>query len=96
MRAIARPRPFGPSDALPPCTQNHSLRLPGAAGAVRPVASGKSGEVSVFVTLLPKLLSAIALSALITFAGLAIEWDRRRRNVRLPIRSHAPRNRGAH
>lgn len=44
---------------------------------------------------MPKLLSIIILGALTALAGFAIEWDRRRRVVRLPMRTHAPRNRGA-
>jgi hypothetical protein len=44
---------------------------------------------------MPKLLSLIVLAALTALAGLAIEWDRRRRVVRLPMRTHAPRNRGS-
>ena len=43
---------------------------------------------------LPKLLSIIVLGALSALAGLAIEWDRRRRIVRLPMRSIVLRNRG--
>ena len=45
-------------------------------------------------TYMPKLLSFIVLGAVTALMGLAIEWDRRRRNVRLPMRAHAPRHRG--
>lgn len=45
---------------------------------------------------MPKLLSLIILGALTALVGFAIEWDRRRRVVRLPMRTHALRNRGSH
>lgn len=44
---------------------------------------------------MPKLLSIIILAAVTALAGCAIEWDRRRTITRLPMRSHALRNRGA-
>lgn len=44
---------------------------------------------------MPKLLSIIVLAAVTALAGAAIEWDRRRTTARLPMRSHALRNRGA-
>jgi len=43
---------------------------------------------------MPKLLSMLVLGALTALTGIAIEWDRRRRVARLPMRSHALRNRG--
>ena len=43
---------------------------------------------------MPKLLSILALGAITALAGVVIEWDRRRRVARLPMRSHALRNRG--
>lgn len=43
---------------------------------------------------MPKLLSIIVLGGLTALTGIAIEWDRRRRVARLPMRSHAQRNRG--
>jgi hypothetical protein len=51
-------------------------------------------EALVIESYMPKLLSILALGALTALAGVVIEWDRRRRVARLPMRSHALRNRG--
>jgi hypothetical protein len=51
-------------------------------------------EALVNDTYMVKLLSILILGSLTALAGLAIEWDRRRRTARLPMRALAPRNRG--
>jgi hypothetical protein len=53
-------------------------------------------EALVIDSYLPKLLSLLVLGCLTALTGVAIEWDRRRRVARLPMRSHALRNRGVH
>jgi hypothetical protein len=51
-------------------------------------------EALVIDSYMPKLLSILLFCGLTALTGIAIEWDRRRRVARLPMRSHALRNRG--
>jgi hypothetical protein len=50
-------------------------------------------EALVIDSYMPKLLAILVLGGLSALTGIAIEWDRRRRVARLPMRSHALRNR---
>lgn len=51
-------------------------------------------EALVIDAYMSQLLTVLLVGALTALTGIVIEWDRRRRVARLPMRSHALRNRG--
>jgi hypothetical protein len=88
------PEHSGPPDALSWRPEKDST--PAAGGCSQSVhRQGLAArEALTMDTYMPKLLSIIVLAAITALAGFAIEWDRRRTIARLPMRSHALRNRG--